>query len=154
VVKHSALIPIHDGNSNEQDDSTSTVIPTNKMIPFLLPRLSKNFQELCAQQISPSTFNKLLESLLDGFPGSSLYVWCGRNQQDHFFQLVHFISRARCFFVISKKNHWYDNLSELLRVCVCCVCVNHLVNQCVCVFCARKTASTAAKYRCWYKHST
>jgi hypothetical protein len=77
VVKHSALIPIHDGNSNEQHDSTSTVIPTNKLIPFLLPRPSKNFQELCAQQIAPSTFNKLLESLLDGFPGSSLCVGTG-----------------------------------------------------------------------------
>jgi hypothetical protein len=32
-------------------------------------------------------------------------------------------------------------------VFVCCVCVNHLVKQCVCVLFARKTASTAAKYR-------
>jgi hypothetical protein len=56
--------------------------------------------------------------------------------------------------VICKKNHWYDNLSELLRVCMYCVCVSHLVKQCVCVLCARKTASTAAKYRCWYKHRT
>jgi hypothetical protein len=40
--------------------------------------------------------------------------------------------------VICKNNHWYDYLSELLRVCVCCVCVNHLVKQCVCVLCAHK----------------
>jgi hypothetical protein len=47
--------------------------------------------------------------------------------------------------VICKKNHWYDNLSELLRVCVCCVCVKHIVKQCGCVLCARKTGSTASK---------
>jgi len=78
------------------------VIASNEMIAFLLPRLSKNFQELCVH-----------------------------------FQMVHFIASARCFFVICKNNHWYDNLSELLSVCMYCVCVNHLVQQCVCVLCVR-----------------
>jgi hypothetical protein len=47
------------------------------MITFILPRLSKTFQELCAQQIAPSTFSKLLGSLFHGFPGSSLCVGAG-----------------------------------------------------------------------------
>ena len=142
VVKHSALIPIQDGNCIERDHSISTSASVKKF-----PRALRSTN--CSKH-------------LQQIPGITLWMfswfkplcWYGRNQQDNFFQLVHFIANARCFFVICKNNHWYDNLSELLRVCMYCVCVNHLVQQCVCVLCTRKTASTAAKYRCWYKHST
>ena len=142
MVKHSAFITIQGGNSNERDDNISTSA-SFKNFPRALcsTNCSKHLQQIAGITLSRFSWFKTL-------------CWCGRNQQDNFFQLVHFIARARCFFVICKKNHWYDNLSELLRVCMYCVCVNHLVKKCVCVLCARKTASTAAKYRCWYKHST
>jgi hypothetical protein len=131
VVKHRALIPIQDGNCIERDDSISTPV---KKIPRALCSTNCS-QDL--QQIAGITLSR--------FSWFKAVCWCGRNQQDNFFQLVHFIANARCFFVICKNNHWYDNLSELLRVCMYCVCVNHLVQQCVCVLCARITASTAAK---------
>jgi len=68
-VRANQLVRQQDGNSNDRDDNISTSVSV------------KNFPRAFFSTNCSNTFNKLLGSLFDGFPVSSLCVGAGKTNK-------------------------------------------------------------------------